>query len=898
MADFDPNAPFDTPTFDPAQPFDVGTRETGAVIPPEPAAGAGPEQASMMATGSFAGRIASAGSMGVPLLLADKAIRGALNQANERAYLRKQGITDTAGAPAEVQRNLQRSAYGGANAIKQVLTEYYQQPVEVGQLPNSNIYIYRDPSAGGVQKPVDLPGFVDMDSFGADLGGISGDMFEASMDYIGSIFAPEILGAAAGVSSADALGFGVMGKITAGVTGAVAGTGSRAITGPTTTLATAAAGSAFTSSLARYAQLRAGQRQGLNLEFSNEELMSIAMQQAGVPSLFGSVVGSALGLAVFGRAQSVGEGQFTPISDAAAQAAERLGLPPLHIGQLSDNPLIRRLYGYSQQFSRDTQLMTEKQRVELRTRLKAEADQGDVGMTELVQYLEAEERQIMRHIVGFRSVPREQAFSALSKEINENYIPWLEQAARQQFDELRAHPEAAAATFNVEPLISRLRELRRGTPSQSKPDPVTGMRGEVALGPSPLLHPDMQRMLGHLDQLDPLLTAETALAIDHGAPRTIYALDKLRALRRDVFDLRDHNDPAVRRASTDIWQMTKRIMAEPQNVSRDYADRIVGANEFYSAMETTKGIDYIAEAIKQGETPEKFAAKYFSPGEFDQALTMLKLSVSPQAWETYRMGFITNITERARMSGGDGGQEMLNFLNQYATHPSALRAFVSEQEEFALRQWGQEYSRFLNSPKKQMVDKWLADGHIFREQAKVDPKAFMGELARTGGVEGPIASKARSSLYLEILSTAERNSKEFTETGVDSGVLADTIRKAQTEAKTSGANTFMRPEDWRVLEDMRLYAIGNSRTPTGGASIAASSQVGSMFSPRKAFGALTYFHYRAHAATAAVLSLPYSRGQVLMPFVNMPRQMAAWGAALNSFGDTPVGAIGSPFAGE
>lgn len=740
--------------------------------------------------------------------------KGPLQRARESLVAR--GIP-LEGAPPEVRRRMSLAAgHDDPTDIGRIALEgFYGRPIATRIDPETGIELYVNDS--GKEVPINVPGFLNLKDLAADLRGLSPEVFIAAADWAAAT---------------------------------VGGLGTGLITGGSGALPMSIVFGAAGAGLGHYFNLKEGQKYGYNTEKDDTELAAMSFKDAAVPSTIGALAFSLVGRLIFGN---IPKEDLVPgaIGRAMMEAAERQGLPSPLFAQTIQNPVLRIALGFARQFSPRIQAKITAQERELLNVLIRDGGgtpRSAVDDATLLRLKEAAEQELADRLRNFRRVDRPTAYQLLRA----GFKKW-DVLARNEIS--RFYDDAFAlgrdAVHSLEGTKAVLNDIDRGVLTHRDPaDSLLSDKGKFVKAEKAPTEDNAR--LAEVKKRIRASDSNVRLVTEGG--KTDLALRQLQAIRRDLFDLRNSPDSAVRDASRKLWHSIKNSMENPIQGSPEYVAAVKKANDANRAHEDMLEKSWISEALNKKIDPATFAAKYLQPNDIDAKLAWMKLHLPAKEFQGFRDGYITELITLAASPVEDGGQLLLNRLAQMRFHPVALRTLLTEEEEIVLRTYAEDLSKHLNSYEYKLLKTDLETGErllaSYKAGAKGEELAAMRDaIFRDGGKEGRIATGMRAALFKEIYEKVMADSAENVAPVANPAAVSAAVRAARRDPSLT---LFMREKDWTFLNDVRNYGIGIMGRDTEGVGIAKGAAASALLNPLK------FLQTRVHIFTAEMFATLFS----------------------------------------
>lgn len=505
-----------------------------------------------------------------------------------------------------------------------------------------------------------------------------------------------------------------------------------------------------------------------------------------------------------------------PSAGRLVTAAEREGLEPLTVGQISNSPVTRAAFQQAGGTSPRVADVVAKQRTSVHTSLQRLADDkgvdalSDVQLAKLVKEQENELDRIIRN----PRMSKSEAGQDLQVAVNQ----WDDRnrTARDALYE-RAKRIGHNVEFDLTDLKERAAALRRGYLGT----PAEGVENPVQLNP---MGKQISQVVDVIDRLNPVMGSFTHEGVTYNPiQQMIHMRDELYGI------MRFSPNPAERRQASELWTATKDAMEDPMGGDRRFIYNYNRAKDAHTDRENMLDKAYIKAALDKAE-PGQLPSMILKPGN-EQTITHLKEIAGEESWNKIKDFKKTELLNDPASIG--------KMFEDFKDDPKALNSFFSKDEQSILSAYHGRWKE-TQTPTVQAVmkdRKSLGERAIqLATQAQDGELRNIVELGDKAGVD--IKTALRAGVYQSILDDASTVSAEA------GGRLIDpqkVITKIESLRKKPALNQFMRPEDWDRLTDFQLYSDVLTQGIDTGGSMQRGAIVGkitSLTSPLKQASAL------------------------------------------------------------
>lgn len=476
-------------------------------------------------------------------------------------------------------------------------------------------------------------------------------------------------------------------------------------------------------------------------------------------------------------------------------ASRELGLEPLAVGQLS-GPFGR---GVFRQVGATSSRVEEKVTAEEKSLLdsfrKIATDEMP-ATADLDKVIQAQQNEL-RGLINFPVLSRVDSGEALQLGI-ETYKNASRLRVGQLYDEAIALSDDVV--FNLRPAKEIAGDIARGVLGRSE----TGDVVNLASVPG-----------GELKAVvDDILALEQNVAKVSAQGGEWTAFEQIKTLRTRLFDLKQSDDGAVRRAAGRLWESMTEVMDNPVSGNPDFVAAYQKAGAANWMREDTLEKSFVAQALKS-DTPEALARKYMNPNNATALATIKDILIkdAPQQWEQFRSGFMADL-----MNAPTANQAITRLRNFESVDPDGLAVLMSPSERRSMAEYLTTKAQFEASPARKIIQQQLTEGERAVTIAKEGTAGELADaIAKSGGIESSFAKTARAGVYKDILDQAKIVNEQGIEV-LDSGKLVQAINDWRKGDKLAA---LFRPADWRRIELFQKYSAVTSETADiGGAMMA------------------------------------------------------------------------------
>ena len=498
-------------------------------------------------------------------------------------------------------------------------------------------------------------------------------------------------------------------------------------------------------------------------------------------------------------------GRVTEEMQEAQIAGQRLGLPGLTTGQVSDSPFIRRMYLQVAAVANRVGQTISKQGEETlkRFRTLSASDVDALNEEALLKIATAQGRQLGSLNKGL-AVGRPQS----GEIVQEGLQIWknsTERLAKKLYE--KTSPLAAGVRLNLENArqiaASALRGVRGpGTSRRGYGDNSGAVQDGVRVSQEPV--GEFKRALEDLADLENSFVKYE----DNNAYEIV------KNLRTRFFDFKQSDDPAIRRMATPVYQsLTKALdnpitesgkpllsKGVPEGMEKARLTKFVelhkDARNLWNSYSQVRERSFVANALKT-DTPEELAKKYFQPGNYT-ALAEIKRLVPSKNFETFKQGFVTD------MVNAPSAAQSVARLNRFkAVDQEGLDLLLTKSEQRRLATTLNKQRQFEASPAAKVLKRAFTDSErglqIIKNSTNQEIKNFIKAI---GGPNTAEARALKAAVYKDIMDQSMGTTVE----GVDILVpkmLVTNIRNYQKSGKLDG---FFNKADFDRLQDFRKYS--------------------------------------------------------------------------------------------
>ena len=567
---------------------------------------------------------------------------------------------------------------------------------------------------------------------------------------------------------------------------------------------------------------------------------------------------------------------FPMWSEAAKRggaAAYEEGLIPPSVGQVAKRPYVRAAYTQAGSTSPVLEATMTRQKTALRLSLEKRANKNGISSLsseELDSLISIHQEGMSRILANVErgTLSRSEGYEQLQAGIK----IW-EKASRRLTDReyKYAFKLADDVTFELKAAQKKLSRIGIGVLSRAKLaardvlNPVQGVRTTRASPDVPVI---VTNLVNRFLALAPRVTNFSS----KGESWT--AFEQLKVIRTEAWDMMQSSDRQLARYGRKIWEELTKVMDNPVSANPEFKTAWNRASQLWKQREEILEFPFIARALNNKMLPEDFAKRFMYGGNYEKLLLIKKLSPLPQ-WEAYRSAFKFDL--EAMALADNGGSALMARLRALEKDPESLALLLSREELrdfkiFARANIQEETSTFQAMSRQQ-----LSTGEQALQLANVTEAEAIMAVANTGGMDGSFAVAARASLYTRILNEV----REITITGVQTLNPTKLLANIRKERENESLAAFMRPQDWRALENYEVY--------TG--LLTATSDVGGMMQRGSIVSQMTNFFNplgQLHAArqitknevTARILAQPAAYNKYPEASATLTEKLRGAGGAL------------------
>jgi hypothetical protein len=286
------------------------------------------------------------------------------------------------------------------------------------------------------------------------------------------------------------------------------------------------------------------------------------------------------------------------------------------------------------------------------------------------------------------------------------------------------------------------------------------------------------------------------------------AFEQIKALRTRLFDLKNSDQPDVRREASRLWMALTESMDSPVSGSPNFTRAYKMASGFNRLRETTLEYTSVAQALKS-DTPGQLAGKYFRPGRTKE-LEAIKAIIPDAKWDEFRSGYMFDLASLPNSNVA------LNRLKVFQAQDAAgLEMLMSKTEQKDLTEFLIRKAQFDSSPAAKIMARDMSRADKFVAFAKEGQAGEISQAVRlAGGINSEYARLARAGVYQDILSRSTSLNTQGVEI-IDPRLMSDAI---QEWVKSGKLKSFMTQTDLAKLANINAYGriIGDTGDVGGG----------------------------------------------------------------------------------
>ena len=521
-------------------------------------------------------------------------------------------------------------------------------------------------------------------------------------------------------------------------------------------------------------------------------------------------------------------------AEEAAQAARDEGLPPLVLGQISSSPFTRGMFRQTATVSdRPARVISNQERA-LLEKVQGEIDRGlslgGASEAELHTIIQAQTRELAS-LSQLGTLGRAEAGEALQKGVM-RYKEATSRLADRYYNEAAHNADDVFFDLrNAKRAASEITEGIKGMPEGGR-DIMPRQYGDLQ---TPAIQ-GVQLAETPRGQFKTAVKALTDVESNLQAFNDKNAYEQLKVLRTRFFDMKNSDDPVVSRNASRIWHELTNAMDNPTRyAAKEQSLGIEEASPMLSAATTARNNAFVdahkrardvwrwretnlekrwAETALNTESPEKIAARYFSPGNAS-ALQGIKDIIPLPRWNEFRTAFSTDVMNAKTAKSG------LSRLDNFAsTDEKGLRLLMTPTEEKATRRYLTRRAQFEQSPLAKVLDNNMRESERAVELIKNGTAADADDLVRlAGGKSSATAAALKAGVYKDILDGSIGVTSGGREI-IDSTKLVTHIAKWKETGKLDSIFT---DADWTRINNIQKYAAPMGETADIGGGMMAGS---------------------------------------------------------------------------
>lgn len=481
-----------------------------------------------------------------------------------------------------------------------------------------------------------------------------------------------------------------------------------------------------------------------------------------------------------------------PGSRAAQQAARDLGIPALMPHQIALNPLVQKIGGQAQQtVSSVRQYIIQQQGAMVRT-LTGLRDQ------DAARYLRGDLQNLhddaIKQILTALKVTRtslKEGGSALQRGIAE-YDDLANTAVNRLYLDARGIEEPNLSVTAAKDVAAEVKAFAEKLGSDGGP---------------------VAKLANDILELDPALPPQT-IELPSGEEMTISAVDQLRFLRSQAFDLKTPNPGEIARAKNKfagkLFGALDHSLKKPKNASPEFLEAWGKAQTEAAKRFSTMEKVVIRQAMRD-ETPTKMAARLAKPLEVDN-LRFLKSTVSESAWRRFQQAALSDMVAPQNVQG------LTKRLQAF--DKETLDVLVSKPDQATLRQIGLDVDRLQTLGISDVLEKQAQDMAVVDALFARKDTAAIGRLASM--IEKQPGGKAQRSIRAGLMERAYNNIVRRSQ-GVGEAINPKAIEAEIKTLRETGAIRLLTPDDVRTLENLDRLAPFVPADPDSGTSLVTAS---------------------------------------------------------------------------
>lgn len=503
-----------------------------------------------------------------------------------------------------------------------------------------------------------------------------------------------------------------------------------------------------------------------------------------------------------------GRGGFSVMKGAgeAMAAAERLGIPRLHAGQITSSPILRKIAGQSAQTSAFIGNYEKEQSAATVRALTSLRDEDVSGVLsgDLAKLDDQARTQVIAAVVANPSTLGKGG-EAIQRGIAE-YDDFSRMAVNKLYGDAR---NMEAPVFDPAPLQS-----------------VAVNLGAKAAALGRELPGGIQDAIGRIMRFDP--NAPSTMLPDG---TVIDATSQLRAIRTDLWDMKTVPPGAVltpeqretARQAGDLYYAINRVLDDPKNVAPEFrAAWAKASTEAKMRFDTMEKLIIVKAA--RSETPTQLADRLVNPLQVDN-LQLLKGVIPDEQWGLFKDAAMSKLTAPENVNG------LTKRLQSFDS--ATLNTLFSKEEQAALRDVGQKIDTFNALDIPGTLAENTRRGNIAydllmsKKEGQID--TFIDMLEKNSGPSGTPGMKqqVRAGLVDALIS---RNTA--TVGGIPT-IKWENLSSDLDKLAANGGNRILEPSDMATLRDLRTVGDLMRATSDAGTSMQAASTAAEVgrFSP-------------------------------------------------------------------
>jgi len=481
-----------------------------------------------------------------------------------------------------------------------------------------------------------------------------------------------------------------------------------------------------------------------------------------------------------------------PGGTVAQQSARELGIPALMPHQVALNPLVQKIGGQAQQtVSSVRQYLIQQQGAMVRTltglrdKDVAKALRGD---------LQGLHNDAIKQILTAMRVTRtslKEGGSALQRGIAE-YDDLANTAVNRLYLDARGIEEPDLTTTALRDIATEVKAFADKLGSEGTP---------------------VAKLADDIISLDPALPPQV-IDLPSGEKVTISAVDQLRFLRSQAFDLKTPNPGDISRARNKfagkLFGALDHTLKNPKNANSQFLDAWSKAQGEAAKRFSTMEKIIIRQAMRD-ETPTKLAARLTKPLEVDN-LRFLKGTIPEPAWRRFQQAALSDMVSPQNVKG------LTKRLNSF-DRPT-LDILVSKSDQKTLRQIGRDIDELQALGISDVIEKQSQDLAVVDALFARKDTASISRLTTMikGDPSGQTQRSVRAGLMERAYNNIIRRSQDSGEV-ISSGALKSELKSL----RETGAIDLLTPGDIKTLENLDNVARFIPDTADTGTSIQAAS---------------------------------------------------------------------------